>query len=213
MELANVLILGAHGQIARLVRQRLLDETSDHLTLYLRNASRIKNSHSQRETVIDGDVNDYQRLAAAVNGQDIVYANLGGQFEPMVKHIVKAMAKNRVHRLIYVTGPGLYHEVPDPFGTWVEESVGHDVMEDTRRAAKIIEDSDVDATLIRAAYMDNNDEIDYELTEKGTPFKGTVISRKSIADLIVKVIKDPGQHENASLGISKPNTDGDRPMF
>lgn len=213
MELTNVLILGAHGQIARLVRQRLLNETSDHLTLYLRNASRIKNVNFGREAVIDGDVNDYQRLSDAMSGQNIVYANLGGQFEPMVKNIVEAMDENRIKRLIYVTGLGLYHEVPDPFGTWVEKSVGHDVMEDTRRAAKIIENSDIDATIIRAAYMDNSDEINYELTKKGTPFKGTIVSRKSIADLIVKVIKNPSQHENSSLGISKPNTDSEQPMF
>lgn len=211
--LTNGLILGAHGQIAQLVRQRLLAETDVHLTLYLRNSDRIKKTNPQRETIIDGDVNDYHKLTTAMKSQDIVYANLGGRFEPMAKNIVKAMTANNINRLIYVTGLGLYHEVPNPFGQWVEDSVGHDVMADTRRAAQIIEESKIDATIIRAAYMDNNDEIDYELTEKGTPFKGTVISRKSIADLIVKVIKNPKLYENSSLGIAKPGTNGDRPMF
>ncbi|WP_395320302.1 SDR family oxidoreductase [Fructilactobacillus frigidiflavus] len=209
----NVLILGAHGQIAQLVRNRLLAETDVHLTLYLRNAKRINDLNQARETLIDGDVNDEKQLSAAMKNQDIVYANLGGEFEPMVKKIVKTMDENDVKRLIYVTGLGLYHEVPEPFGTWLEESVGHRVMEDTRRAAKLIETSDLDYTIIRAAYMDNNDEIDYELTEKGTPFKGTIISRKSIADLIVKIIKDPKLYQDSSLGIAKPGTDGPQPMF
>ncbi|MDH5105500.1 NAD(P)H-binding protein [Lentilactobacillus diolivorans] len=211
--MTNGLIIGAHGQIAQLVRQRLLTETDVHLTLYLRNSDRIKKTNPQRETIIDGDVNDYHQLTTAMKDQDIVYANLGGRFEPMAKNIVKAMTANNINRLIYVTGLGLYHEVPNPFGQWVEDSVGYDVMADTRRAAQIIEESKIDATIIRAAYMDNNDEIDYELTEKGIPFKGTVISRKSIADLIVKVIKNPKLYENSSLGIAKPGTNGDRPMF
>lgn len=209
----NILVLGAHGQIAQLVEQRLLKETNNHLTLYLRNPQRMHNIDTARETVVDGDVNDFNKLNNAMKNQDIVYANLGGQFEPMVKNIVKAMDQNKINRLIYVTGLGLYHEVPREFGKWLEKSVGHEVMEDTRRAAKIIETSDVDYTIIRAAYMDNRDEIDYELTTKGEPFKGTIISRKSIADLIVKVTKDPNLYQNSSLGISQPNTDGERPMF
>lgn len=207
----NILILGANGQIARIVRERLLKETTDHLTLYLRHPNRLGSTDPNRETVINGDVNDYPRLLEAMRDQDLVYANLGGKFEPMAKNIVKAMTATHVNRLIYVTGLGLYHEVPGEFGRWVEESIGTPVMDDTRRAAKIIEDSAINDTIIRAAYMTNDDEIDYELTEKGTPFKGTTISRKSIADLIVKTIQDPKLHQYSSLGIDKPGTDGDRP--
>lgn len=209
----NVVILGANGQIAKLVRQRLLVETDDHLTLYLRNAQRLDDLNEARETIIEGDVNDYEQLKLAIKNQDIVYANLGGRFEPMAKNIVKAMTQLNVKRLIYVTGLGLYHEVPGEFGRWLEESIGHEVMEDTRRAAQTIENSTIDYSIVRAAYMNNDDEIDYELTRKGEPFKGTIISRKSIADLIVKVIKEPQLHSNSSLGIAKPGTDGDRPTY
>lgn len=209
----NVVILGANGQIAKLVRQRLLAETDDHLTLYLRNTKRLGSVDETRETVIEGDVNDYAKLSSAIENKDIVYANLGGQFEPMAKNIVKAMTQLNVKRLIYVTGLGLYHEVPGEFGRWLEESIGHEVMEDTRRAAKAIEDSTLDYTIVRAAYMNNDEKIDYELTEKGETFKGTIISRNSIADLIVKVIKEPQLHSFSSLGIAQPGTDGDRPMY
>lgn len=60
--------------------------------------------------------------------------------------------------------------------------------------------------------MNNNPEIDYELTQKGEEFRGTIISRASIADLIVEVIKIPSLYENCSLGIAEPNTDGDKPL-
>lgn len=209
--MTKILILGANGQIAKIVRDRLLNETENQLTLYFRRANRIGEVQSARESVIEGDVNDYETLRHAMVGQDIVYANLGGEFEPMAANIIKAMEATGVNRLIYVTGLGLYHEVPGEFGRWVESSIGTPIMDDTRRAAKIIENSNVNYTIIRAAYMNNDHEIDYELTEKGTPFKGTIISRESIADLIMKFINDPKLHEFSSLGINKPGTDGDRP--
>lgn len=207
----RIIILGANGQIARIVRQRLLKETDAQITLYLRNSKRISDVNEQRENIIEGDVNDYAKLREAVSDHDIVYANLGGQFEPMVKNIVHAMNKDDVNRLIHVTGLGLYHEVPGEFGEWVEETVGSEIMDDTRRAAKVIEDSNINYTIIRAAYMNNDDEIDYELTQKGEQFKGTIISRKSIADYIVRLINDDNLDNYASVGIDKPGTDGNRP--
>lgn len=209
----KVLILGAYGQIARLVRQRLLAETDVQLTLYLRRANRLQDVDATRETVVEGDVNDYATLKAAMAGQDLVLADLGGKFEPLAQNMVRAMTATGVDRLLYITGLGLYHELPAKFDAWLERSIGHDVMEDTRRAARNIEESDLNYTLIRAGYMTNNDEVDYELTEKGETFKGTTISRASIADLLVKIIKAPTLHSRSSLGIAKPGTDGDTPVY
>ncbi|WP_125589432.1 NAD(P)H-binding protein [Companilactobacillus jidongensis] len=207
----KILILGANGQIAKLVRDRLLKETDNKLTLYLRNSNRLQIKDANRETIIEGDVNDTTKLMDVMRDQDIVYANLGGKFEPMVQSIITAMDNNNVKRLIYVTGLGLYHELPKKFEEWNENIIGHEVMEDTRRAAKIIEDSDIDFTILRCAYMTNEDKVDYELTEKGEEYKGTIISRKSIADLIIKIMQDPDLHKYSSLGIDQPGTDGNKP--
>ncbi|WP_261806869.1 NAD(P)H-binding protein [Lapidilactobacillus luobeiensis] len=208
----KVLILGAHGQIAQLVTARLLAETTDiRLMLYLRHSERLTNPNPSRVEIIDGDVNDLATLSQAVAGQDLVYANLGGEFEPMARKIVQTMTTNQVKRLIYVTGLGLYHEVPGEFGRWGEASIGTPVMDDTRRAAALIEQSNLNYTIIRAAYMNDDPQIDYELTVKGEPFKGTIISRASLADLIVKIIRNPQLHQFASLGVDQPGTDGDRP--
>jgi len=209
----NILILGANGQIAQLVIKNLLIKKDFNLTLYLRNASRIQFVEDDRLNIIEADVNDYPALLTAMVDQDLVYANLGGVFEPMAVNIVNAMQETGVKRLIFVSGLGLYREVPEPFGSWVEESVGHKIMEDTRRAAFEIESSTVNYTIIRAAYMSNEDHINYELTKKGEPFKGTIISRKSIADLIVKIVNNPELYKFSSVGISQPGTDGPIPMY
>lgn len=55
--------------------------------------------------------------------------------------------------------------------------------------------------------------VGYETTDKGETFKGTGVSRRSVADLISKTILNPTLHSHAHLGVDKPNTDGDRPSF
>lgn len=204
----RVLILGANGKIARIVEHNLLNNPEYQLTLVLRNVNRLsKFENAENITLIDGDIDDRDLLDRVMSGQDVIYANLNGNMEKHAKNIVEMMQKNGVKNLIWITGSGLYHETPDPFGSWVENYVGHESKEDTRRAAKIIESSDLSYTIIRAAYMTNDDEVDYELTQKGETFKGTMISRKSIADLVVKIIAQPADYYRESLGISKPGTD------
>lgn len=204
----KVLILGAYGKIARIVEKRLLDNPDYQLTLVLRHACRLDSLKNHNNvTVIEGDVSDKSLLTKVIADQDVVYANLNGQMERWAQNIVFSMQQNSVAQLIWITGSGLYHEVPDPFGSWVENYVGHASKEDTRRAARIIESSQLSYTIIRAAYMTDDAEIDYELTKKGETFKGTMISRSSIADFVIKIINDPNKYQRESFGISKPGTD------
>lgn len=158
-------------------------------------------------TIVEGDVSDRRLLETVMKNQEVVYANLNGDMERLAHDVISSMTVNKVKQLIWITGSGLYHEVPDPFGSWVENYVGHDSKENTRRAAKLIEASSLDYTIIRAAYMTNDDEINYQLTKKSQTFKGTMISRKSIADFVVKIIDDPLSYSCESYGISKPGTD------
>ncbi|MBZ5978303.1 NAD(P)H-binding protein [Leuconostoc gelidum] len=208
----KVVILGAFGKIARLVESRLLSESDTDMIWYLRHASRLTNPDPKRVEIVEGNVNDTDKLTEVFHGADIVYANLGGNFESKAKSVKKAMKADDVKRLIWVTGLGIYHELPEKFEKWNEGLIGQSVMDDTRRAAQLLETSDLNVTIIRAAYMNNSPKVDYELTQKGQEFRGTIISRASIADLIVKIIKTPSLYENSSLGIAQPNTDGDKPV-
>jgi hypothetical protein len=45
------------------------------------------------------------------------------------------------------------------------------------------------------------------------PFKGTEVSRRSIADLVVKLAQDPTRDVRGSLDVDKPGTDGDKPAW
>ena len=196
--MTNILILGAHGQIARVATDLFLKQTDVRLTLYLRNARRLKLAgHADRVRVVEGDVLDAKALEAAMSGQDVVYANLAGQLEQQARCIVQAMKKAGLKRLIFISSMGIYDEIPG-------ERHGS-VLEPYCKSASIIEASGLDYTILRPAWLNNLDEIDYRTTRKGEPFKNPseVVSRKSVADLVVKLAMTPGLEIGSSLGVHK----------
>lgn len=212
MNLTNVLILGANGQIARYAIDLFLSETDAQLTLYLRNSNRLKQYESERVRIMEGDVQDIATLKEAMVGQDVVYANLAGDLEEQAKTIVESMDTTGVKRLIFISSLGIYDEVPGEFGKWNNRTIGQ-YLGPYRKSVDIIEASDLDYTVLRAAWLTDNDEIDYEITQKDEPFKGTEVSRKSVASLVVKLVESPDFQVRRNLGVNKPNTDGDKPAF
>jgi saccharopine dehydrogenase-like NADP-dependent oxidoreductase len=74
--MSNVLILGANGSIARVAIDLFLKQTDAKLTLYLRDRRKLKQIDSDRVRVVQGDVLDTGKLAEAMAGQGVVYANL-----------------------------------------------------------------------------------------------------------------------------------------
>jgi len=76
--MTSVLILGANGQLARNTTRVFLAHTDARLRLYLRRANRLKNPDPSRVEIVEGDVLDARTLQVAMQGQDVVYANLAG---------------------------------------------------------------------------------------------------------------------------------------
>lgn len=196
--MTKVLILGAHGQIARVTTELFLNTADAELTLYLRGARRLSElADNSRVRIVEGDVLDAQKLEAAMAGQDVVYANLAGKLEEQARLIVQTMQKLGLKRLIFISSMGIYNEAAgQDFGS---------VLDPYRRSAQVIEQSELDYTILRPAWLNNRNEIDYGTTQKGEPFKnpGGVVSRKSVADLVVKLAMTPGLEVRRSLGVHK----------
>ena len=192
----RVLIIGANGSIAREATKLFLNETDADLTLYLRDPLRLSSTDSDRARVVQGDVLDAAALTQAVTGQDVAYAGLAGDLEQMAESVVKAMSETGVRRLIFISSMGIYDEVPGQQYS--------SVLDPYRKAAEVIEASDLDYTILRPAWFTSADEVDYETTQKGEPFRGGVVSRKSVAALVVKLALSPDLGVRHSLGVSKP---------
>ncbi|MDH2211141.1 SDR family oxidoreductase [Agrobacterium sp. GD03643] len=210
--MTKTLILGASGQIARHVVQDIAGGGGIGMTLFMRDAGKLSSTPANA-SVVQGDVLDRSALDAAMEGQDVVYANLtGDDLDDQARSIIASMQAADVRRLIFVLSLGIYDEVPGKFGEWNRQTIGEE-LKPFRRAGDAIEASGLDYTIIRPAWLTDDDEADYELTLRDEPFKGTVVSRKSVADLITKIIRSPGLHLHGDVGVNKPGTDGDRPSF
>ena len=193
--MTNVLVLGANGQLARNTTAVFLRDTDARLTLYLRRASRLQNSDPKRVTILEGDVLDGKTLEAAMQGQQVVYANLVGDMKGQAEHIIAAMHATGVRRLIFISSMGIYGEVPG--------EKYRSVLDPYRDSAATIEASNLDYTILRPGWFTHDDEVSYEITQKGQPFKGHDVSLNSLSDLIVKLAVTAGMQSRRSLGVSR----------
>ncbi|AST83093.1 NAD(P)H-binding protein [Latilactobacillus sakei] len=210
----KVLILGAHGKIAQLTRAQLLAKTDAQLVLFLRKANRLTIQDQQREQLVEGDASQQADLVQAMKGVTVVYANLAGaNIEAQAKTVVSAMKAAGVKRLIWISTLGIYDEVPGAYGQWNHQMLDDGYLPTYAAAAKVIETSGLAFTIIRPAWLSDKDEIDYEITHRTDTFKGTEVSRKSVAAEVVRLIQNPTEAVGDSLGLNKPNTDGDKPEW
>ncbi|HGH5398620.1 TPA: SDR family oxidoreductase [Raoultella planticola] len=208
----NVLVLGANGQIARWVIDMLSTQTDIKMTLLYRNPIKIKGNEPVNSEIIIGDASDHKLMDQLIAGKDIVYANLAGNVDEQMEVITSAMKKNNATRVISINTLGIYDEVPGAFGEWNNKTIG-EYLPRYRKAADILEASNLDYTIIRAAWLTDENEVDYEVTQKDEPFKGTEVSRKSVADQVVQIINNPSKMVNKNIGLNKPGTNGSKPKF
>jgi uncharacterized protein YbjT (DUF2867 family) len=194
--MTRILILGANGQLARNTLPVFLQQEDVELTLYLRRAQRLANPDAARVTIVEGDVLDQSALKAAMQGQDVVYANLTGDMAAQARSIIAAMQSTGLKRLIFISSMGIYSEVP---GERYQS-----VLDPYRDSAALIEASDLDYTVLRPGWFTRDKTVSYQLTRKGEPFRGHDVSLNSLSDLIVKLALTPDLEVRQSLGVSKP---------
>lgn len=211
--MTRILIIGASGQISQEAIDLYLENTDFDLTLLARNKAKLPEYNSNRVTVIEGDATDKSSVSNALDNVNTVFVSSTGEsLGDQAKTVIEAMNDNGTKRLIFVTSLNTLHEVPGKFGEWNDENIGP-YLAPYREATEVIENSDLNYTIFRPAWLTNYDEIDYEVTQRDEPFKGTEISRKSVADLAVKISQDPQLHSKENIGLNKPNTDGDKPSW
>lgn len=114
--------------------------------------------------------------------------------EKMAENIVRAMSETGAKMLIFISSIGIYDE---PVRA---------VLKPYRQAADVIEESDVEYTILRPTWFTNVDEVDYETTKRSKPEKGSVISQKSLATLVSEIIRSHEQYAHQNLGVNKPNS-------
>ena len=213
----KVLILGANGQIAKIVEKRVLNEQSDvQLTLFLRNSQRLNDlATNPRVTLVDGDITDFDAVKRAMAGQDIVYVAMVDHTanNRITNNVIKAAKNQGVNRIIESSLLGLYNEVPGEFGRWNYQMV-KDGLAAAINADKLLAQSGITYTTLRFPWLNDRHEIKYQLTHRNETYIGVSGSRQSMAEVIVKIISDPAYLSNDSVGIADADTQGEtRPVY
>jgi len=110
----TITIFGASGAIGKLLVQQALDK-GYHVNAYVRNASKFNLSHPDLN-IIQGELNDYQKITQAISGSEAVISTLGPpvvrKYEgfPVLdghKNIIKAMKSLKSNRFITIATPSV----------------------------------------------------------------------------------------------------------
>ncbi|TNG95252.1 NAD-dependent dehydratase [Pasteurellaceae bacterium USgator11] len=187
----NILIIGATGSLAKEVIAAAQTNPDLRLALFARNPGRLSDGLKAKHRLIQGSALNPNDLSAAMQGQDVVYANLAGDLGKMAANIVQAMQAQQVKRVIAVSSIGIYDEPVKA------------ILKPYRALADVIEQSGLDYTILRPDWFTDRDEIDYALTPKPQAERGGAVSRKSIADFVCKLFASPGDYIGANVNISK----------
>jgi TrkA-N domain. len=208
----NMLIIGAYGQVARMVEERILNEnqfSEINLKLLLRDKGRLKKyEDNPRVTLIQGDTTQPDILKKAMEDVDFVYVAFADDFvsSGATANIIKAMEDGKVSRVLATSSIGLETEEPnEDFSKW-NQGILKNILPGLRHSAKLYEDSVLDYTIIRFGWLNDGDEVKYEITVRDEKFAGISDTRKSVVDAILKIIKDPSLYSKDVIGVSDPDT-------
>lgn len=209
----KIILLGATSNISKFLIPELLKQTDVQLALFARHAtSRLKEyTNMTNVSLVDGNWNRVEDLKRALTDGDIVYLATG-HFTTANQNIVQAMKSTHVERLIVAGGLGIYDEVVGEFGRWNARMMGD--YTEIKRAAKVIDDSDLNYTFLRMAWLYNDaHHADYKVIPQGDDFKDTQVTRQAVARLIARIMQNPELYQRASIGVAEPNTAWSKPSF
>jgi putative NADH-flavin reductase len=158
-------IFGATGGTGReLVEQALAD--GHDVTVYVRNPDKVTQS-PDRLTIIQGEMDEPEKIAQAITGADAVISALGptsnSPERPLtsgMNHIVTAMKAAGVSRLIAATGAGVAdpNDKPQLIGRLSGLALrlfARHVLADSQGMVAAIRNSDLDWTLARAPRLND----------------------------------------------------------
>lgn len=207
----NVILIGANGSTSREIIPRLLEQDDVKLTLFLRRASRMQDMQSDRVDVVEGDATRLADLARAISGQEIVISTMGGMdLDAKTANIVRAMKEVGARHIVVISAGGIYDELPEAFNAWDKRMVGQ-YRPINLKTAEVVEQAGLTYTVLRPVWLTNKPTEEFQLTRKGETFKATETSRASIGRFVADLVKHPQRYAHQNLGISQPNTEGDRP--
>lgn len=129
----------------------------------------------------------------------MVFCAVSGTDQPVIaRNLVEINPK----RVIYMTVVGIYNELAEDNGA--EYNVSNEPEQiPNRNAVALIENSDLDYTILRCGYLIFGKEDDYVITKKGETPKGYVSTSKSVEKIASEIIENPELYSRESISITR----------
>lgn len=200
----NVVVFGGTGGTGQYTIELAL-ELGHQVTAVVRRPEALQVQHIQLK-VLQGDVTEGASLAAALAGKHAVMSALGvgNSLKPTTlysrgsRNIIEAMKKAGLRRFIGVTAGGYFDHANDRLMLkYLVKPMLKRVLKnpyaDMRRMEALVQQCDLDWTIVRPARLTDGPHTgEYRTVVEGNVPGGSTISRKDLADFMVK------QLDNAS---------------
>ena len=115
------------------------------------------------------------------------------------------MNETVIKRLIFMGAVGIYNEIPDEIDK--DDNLDNEPAQiPNRKAVDIIEESNLNYTILRPGYLKTECSDDFVLTFKGEPAKGFTTSLSSLVELAVELILNDSLYSRKSVSITHDAT-------
>lgn len=196
----RVTIFGATGKTGTLLVEQAL-AAGHQVRAFARTPAKL-NLQSDRLTVVEGDINDPAAVERAVAGADAVISVLGPSsnndelaITRGTRHILAAMQKCNVKRLIVTSGAGVRDPEDQPglfdnLIVTVLKLVNKNVYEDMVAVVNLVRQSDRDWTVVRVPMLTDNPPVGKIRAGAVGKDIGTRIGRADMSAFILQQLED-----------------------
>lgn len=193
----KIAVLGATGGTGREIVIYALSLGYDVRAL-ARNPAKMDDIKNENLTVVQGDAFSVNDLCKLMQGTDVVLSALGGGsfrehtipttfYSTTAENILNAMKKVNVKRLLAITSSGVEHDAGAPW--WYRKIIRKMLMpayKDMYKMELLLENTpELDWTLVRPSYMQNNKSKEYRVNDRLDPVNGWTIGRIDTAKFMV----------------------------
>ncbi len=195
----RILIFGASGSTGQELVVEGLRE-GQNITAFVRNPNAIS-IKNDRLTIFKGDILNATQVAEALKGQDAVISVLGNKTSIAIwrpnttisdglRNIIPAMKKAGVKRLLFVTSFGVSNNIFFLEKLFIKIFLKN-IFADIPEQERLIENSDLDWTIVRPARLVNNlKTTKYKAGENLRLGIFSKISRADVADFLLKSLNE-----------------------
>lgn len=189
-------IFGATGRTGRHLLEQALG-AGHTVTAFARDPAKLPVQH-ERLRVVQGDIRDAERVEEAVRDADAVLIALSSGNDVLgsaARHILPAMRKHGVRRLITLVGAGV-PDRQDPsslgrsFMRGLMKVVARDVLKDAELHAEQVRASELDWTLVRPPRLRDGPHTGEYRTGILQLGPAESISRADVADFMLQLTTD-----------------------